>query len=202
MPPEVWGPLFWHTIHIVALGYPENPSYAHKKAVKEFFEYLRHLFPTELIVWNYGNHDTRFKKFIYQKAPELLDIPEVDLNFILDLNRLKIIPLENGRGITYGKLNIRHGHEFQGGGGVYPARSYYLKAEDNILVSHVHRTSFFQSNDINRKLHGGWSIGCLSELSPDYNINSKYNHGFAIVQKDKKGDFRVNNKMIINGKLL
>ena len=26
-PPSVWGPFFWHTIHIVALGYPKNPTY-------------------------------------------------------------------------------------------------------------------------------------------------------------------------------
>jgi hypothetical protein len=48
MPPEVWGPLFWHTIHIVALGYPENPSYAHKKAAKEFFDSLAFLIPCDV----------------------------------------------------------------------------------------------------------------------------------------------------------
>jgi hypothetical protein len=45
LPPAVWGPFFWHTIHIVALGYPNEPSYAHKRAAKEFFESLAHLIP-------------------------------------------------------------------------------------------------------------------------------------------------------------
>lgn len=45
IPPETWGPFFWHTIHIVALGYPENPTYAHKKAAKEFYESLTVLIP-------------------------------------------------------------------------------------------------------------------------------------------------------------
>ncbi len=44
-PPAVWGPIFWMTIHIVALGYSENPSYSEKKAAKEFFESLQHLLP-------------------------------------------------------------------------------------------------------------------------------------------------------------
>ena len=48
MPPEVWGPFFWHTIHITALGYPEKPTYAHKKAAKEFFESLQYLIPCEV----------------------------------------------------------------------------------------------------------------------------------------------------------
>jgi len=45
IPPEVWGPFFWHTIHIVALGYPSEPSYAHKRAAKEFYESLKTLIP-------------------------------------------------------------------------------------------------------------------------------------------------------------
>ena len=43
--PNVWGPFFWHTIHIVALGYPQKPNYAEKKAAKEFFESLAFLLP-------------------------------------------------------------------------------------------------------------------------------------------------------------
>lgn len=43
--PNVWGPLFWHTMHIVALGYPQSPTYAHKRAAKEFFESLTQLIP-------------------------------------------------------------------------------------------------------------------------------------------------------------
>lgn len=43
--PNVWGPVFWNTIHIVALGYPKNPTYGDKKAAKEFFESLQFLLP-------------------------------------------------------------------------------------------------------------------------------------------------------------
>lgn len=45
LPPAVWGPFFWHTIHIAALAYPTNPSYAQKRAAKEFYESLVHLLP-------------------------------------------------------------------------------------------------------------------------------------------------------------
>jgi hypothetical protein len=46
--PNVWGPFFWHTIHIVALGYPQKPNYAEKKAAKEFFESLAFLLPCSI----------------------------------------------------------------------------------------------------------------------------------------------------------
>lgn len=56
IPPEVWGPFFWHTIHITALGYPTNPSYAHKKAAKEFYESLQLLIPCPICRDHYKEH--------------------------------------------------------------------------------------------------------------------------------------------------
>lgn len=56
VPPAVWGPLFWHTIHIVALGYPSNPTYGHKKAAKEFYESLAFLIPCPVCREHYETH--------------------------------------------------------------------------------------------------------------------------------------------------
>jgi predicted phosphodiesterase len=170
---------------------------------REFLAELRRIFPTQLIIFYMGNHDHRWNKYMIQKAPELLDVADFFLPSLLKLNDLKIIFCDNNRGWTLGKLNGRHGHEFYGSGGVFPARSYYLKAKDNILVSHVHRTSEYIEKDINKSIHGGWSIGCLSDLDPDYNPNNQYNLGFARVEIiNSEGDFKIENKKIINGKIL
>ena len=56
LPPDTWGPFFWHTIHIVALGYPAEPSHAHKKAAKEFYESLRILIPCPICKDHYNEH--------------------------------------------------------------------------------------------------------------------------------------------------
>jgi hypothetical protein len=56
MPPEVWGPFFWHTMHITALGYPKEPTYAEKKAAKEFFESLIMLIPCSICRTHYAEH--------------------------------------------------------------------------------------------------------------------------------------------------
>lgn len=55
-PPTVWGPFFWHTIHIVALGYPKNPSYTDKKSAKEFYESLAFLLPCGICKEHYKTH--------------------------------------------------------------------------------------------------------------------------------------------------
>jgi hypothetical protein len=54
LPPTAWGPFFWHTMHIVALGYPLKPTYGHKKAAKEFFESLTFLIPCPICREHYA----------------------------------------------------------------------------------------------------------------------------------------------------
>ena len=56
LPPSVWGPFFWHTIHITALSYPSEPSYANKRAAKEFFESLGQLIPCPKCREHYQQH--------------------------------------------------------------------------------------------------------------------------------------------------
>ncbi len=45
LPPEVWGPVFWCTLHVISLAYPDEPTYAEKRAAKDFFNALAHLLP-------------------------------------------------------------------------------------------------------------------------------------------------------------
>jgi hypothetical protein len=56
LPPAAWGPFFWHTMHIIALGYPKNPTYTDKKAAKEFYESLQHLIPCPVCRTHYQKH--------------------------------------------------------------------------------------------------------------------------------------------------
>jgi hypothetical protein len=55
-PPSVWGPIFWHTIHVTALSYPSNPTYAQKKAAKEYYESLTELIPCPICREHYKVH--------------------------------------------------------------------------------------------------------------------------------------------------
>jgi hypothetical protein len=54
--PEVWGPPFWFVIHITALAYPQKPTYADKKAAKEFFESLSFLLPCPICKTHLKTH--------------------------------------------------------------------------------------------------------------------------------------------------
>jgi len=60
LPPEIWGPFFWHTIHITALGFPAEPSYGHKKAARDFYESLKFLIPCPVCRDHYVQHMDKY----------------------------------------------------------------------------------------------------------------------------------------------
>ena len=45
IPPEIWGPIFWSTLHIVSLAYSDQPTYAEKRAAKQFYQSMALLLP-------------------------------------------------------------------------------------------------------------------------------------------------------------
>lgn len=45
MSPAVWGPIFWATMHIVSLGYPNEPSTEDKAGAAAFYNSLASVIP-------------------------------------------------------------------------------------------------------------------------------------------------------------
>jgi hypothetical protein len=56
MPPDVWGPNFWATIHIATLGYPTQPTEEDKVNARKFFESLRTMIPCSICREHYQKH--------------------------------------------------------------------------------------------------------------------------------------------------
>jgi metallophosphoesterase superfamily enzyme len=54
-------------------------------ACQQFFEYLRHRFPTARIYWLKGNHDKRYENWLMIKAPQLFNDPYYKLEERLQL---------------------------------------------------------------------------------------------------------------------
>ncbi len=164
-------------------------------------KHLRAFFGDKVrIVYREGNHEERYQRYLARKAKEL--IGTVHLEEFLKLRELGIEWVPKRGKMQAGQLWIDHGHEWFGGGGVTPGRNYRMKALDNILVGHVHRTS---TDMIRRPLDGsfiaGWSVGCLCDLNPFYAARNGWNHGFALVDLQDSGRFTVYNKMIIDGEV-
>jgi hypothetical protein len=103
--------------------------------------------------------------------------------------------------IKAGKLSIIHGHEYKGAGGIYPAKYIYSKSKVDTICGHYHRSSTYLDKNMDGQYHGGFSTGCLCELSPDYMPYNEWVHGFAVVTMKSGGNFSVQNLTIDNGEI-
>ena len=181
---------------------PSKPRFKKELELGRWFlAELRKAFPKCPIYYKIGNHEMRLERYLKVKAPEIFDNDEFQIDILLEFAKHHVILIDKFTVIKAGQLNIIHGHEYRGAGGVYPAKYIYGKTRVNTLCGHYHRSSTFKDKNMDGKYHGGFTTGCLCELSPDYMPYNDWVHGFAIVHLDKDGSFSVENLTIDNGKV-
>jgi len=173
-------------------------------SIRQFLASLRHTFPNANIYYKEGNHEERYWRYMRIKAPELFDIDAFDFPTLTHCDKHNVKWIDGKSKLNIGKLSIFHGHEFgkQFLPSVNVARGLFMKTKVSSMCGHHHQTAEHNERDANGKFITCWGVGCLSELSPDYNPYSKYNHGFCIVTKGKNGYFSVNNYRIHEGQIL
>jgi predicted phosphodiesterase len=181
----------------------ERKTHEEIKAARQFLDYLSENFPKAKIFWKDGNHDERLQSLLRVKAPELLDIPEFRIPYLLSFSDRGIGYITEKQLIEVEDLTILHGHEYATPiiGPVNAARGLFLRAKANSLVGHHHQTSEHTESTIQKKMITTWSVGCLCDLHPRYMPINKWNAGFAVVERGQ-GWFEVENKRILNGKVL
>lgn len=170
---------------------------------REFLTNLRELFPNASIYYKEGNHERRWLRYLMRKAPEILGCDEFELPVILRLAENKIHWIPNETLVKFGKLNVLHGNEFKGSGGVNPARALYMRAKSNAIAGDKHKTGENTEGSLDGKIVTTWAVGCLCDLNPKYMpfAHTTWNLGFSHITMDK-GDFHVRNYRIYNGKIL
>jgi predicted phosphodiesterase len=175
-----------------------------RERVIQFLTTLRRLFPEAVIIAKDGNHEERLDRFMRVKAPELLGLPQMEIDKLFNYDQFGVTRVKDNRPIMLGQhLNVIHGHEFKFAisNPVNPARGFYLRAKTNVLAGHLHRTSHHPERDLNGKVISAWSVGCLCTLRPQYSRLNNWNHGLATVEVHKDGTFQLFNYQIIDGKV-
>lgn len=163
---------------------------------------IRKAFPKIEIFFKIGNHEDRLLNYIWSKSPELTGLQCLNIESLLNFEELKIKKVESGQASKIGKLFVIHGHEFKGGFfQVNTARNIRLKASNNILQAHFHRTNDDISTAINGEVTGGYTQGCLCELHPAYMPFNQWNLGFIELTVFKDGGYLLENRKIINGNI-
>jgi hypothetical protein len=179
--------------------YMKDPAHRDFKgeleAVRRFLEWLRQEFPDIPILLKEGNHEYRWKAWLYQHAAEISDDPRMSLTAWLELGKLGIELIEDQRPIMLGQLPVFHGHELPRGmaAPVNVARGVWMRMKGTGLVGHHHRTSNHAESDWRHKETANWSVGCLCDLTPEYARVNAWNHGFAVCTVHDRGAFDVHN---------
>jgi hypothetical protein len=172
---------------------------------RQFLFWLRQRFPKTRIIYKQGNHETNIERYLIRQAPVLLGVSDFELPVLLRFDELGIEHVGPLQLVCAGKLPIYHGHELPQGmsSPVNPARGIWMRVQETMMCNHWHRTSeHTETTGVSKKVTSCWSLGCLCDLSPDYAIVNKWNHGFAMVEVlDKAGNFEVRNHKILNGKV-
>lgn len=159
--------------------------------------------PDTKLIFKVGNHEARLDAYIQNNAPALFGLEEIKLENLLHLKKRGIDFVKSGQLSQYKKLNVIHGHEYQGGfvAPVNPARGLYLKTKSNAVQFHSHVSSSHTEKDITGKITSCWSGGCLCDLKPAYAPFNKWGLGFIEVQPEDDM-FAVKNHSIVNYRLV
>jgi len=160
-----------------------------------FFEWLTCRFEAD-IIFKLGNHDERWKKYLWNHAPEFSKLKQFELHEILELEEFGITPVDDKRIVMAGDMPILHGHEVQGSSSISPARALASKMSNSAIQSHCHRSSEY----LERNVLGDWiksySTGCMCELTPEFSRINRWNNGYAFVDIYEDGSTDIQNVVI------
>lgn len=170
--------------------------------VQQFLGVVRETFPNARIIFKVGNHEERWIRYLILKAPDVLGIKQFELGAVLGLDKIGATLVDDMRPMKAGKLFIIHGHEyrFNISNPVNAARGFFLRAKTHCLGGHLHRSSQHSESALDGNVISTFSAGCLCDLHPSYSPLNQWNHGFAVVEVDQGGAFRVDNLRVIDGK--
>jgi len=169
---------------------------------REFVQQLRDAWPGAEIIYKAGNHEERWERYLFCRAPDLVGIDDFEIDKVLRLEQQGIRWLDRMRHIKIHRLNLVHGHEF--GDSIYSpvnaARGLFLRSKAISMCGHFHQTSTHSEMTMEDASITTWSVGCLADLHPQYRrYSTRWNHGFAVVHGGE--DWRVENFKIIKGKV-
>lgn len=168
----------------------------------DFLFELRCAFPRARIIFKMGNHEKRYERALLRSnLRDLLGIDHFQYDKVMKFDELGITMVQDYSTITVAGLNIIHGHEYRGNGGVNPARWLSLRTGESTLCNHFHRSSEHTTKSHRGDITSYFSAGTLCDLSPRYLPYNTWNHGFAFIIKEGKM-FYVKNKRIHEGKIL
>ena len=154
---------------------------------------------TEDVTWIGGNHEDRFRKFIWKNGEVFsklgnkrgLRIADWSFPSLYGLDEWGVKWLEYKAGIDLGKLYVTHGEVAT----KYAAAKNLDKYRISCITGHNHRKMYYPSSTRAGVL-GSWTNGCLCDLHPEYLVDPDWQQCFAVIHVEKDKTFNVQQMQI------
>jgi predicted phosphodiesterase len=170
---------------------------------KQFLGWLRSQFPQSQVVYKIGNHEERWQTYLAERAPDVFEIVSNAWHEVIGAKEFGVQIVGDHTRIYAGKLLVLHGHELgKGGGTVAPARSLGLRAMESILTGHYHKTDEHTMRTLEDRIIATRTAGCLCDMTPEYARVNRWDHGFATIEIESGGDYHLQLKRIVQGRVL
>lgn len=160
-------------------------------------------------VFTEGNHEDRWPRYIFEKAPEAAGvIPSMDELLKMSENGWEYVPYRQHTQV--GKCYFTHD---VGNGGKYPTAGALDVFQTTVCVAHHHRMQYFVMGDATGDVKLGASFGWLGDINEvDYmhqiKVRKLWAPGFGLGYHDTKTDAIhtfpvpiVDNRCIVGGKV-
>ena len=149
-------------------------------------------------VWLGGNHEDRWRKLIWDDAPQMSLVHGAEFPAVFKLADYGFQWKEWGGSVTLGRLMVTHGFLVAQHSAVSGKR-HFERLGTSVLIGHTHRLGiYFRSNA--RGIHAAFENGCLCRLNPEYVQYPDWQQGFSVVHVADGGWFNVQQIPIINRK--
>lgn len=108
--PDTWGPVVWHALHYITLGYPNNPSEDKKQKYKMFFSLLGDVLPCSVCANHFNENLVKMPL-----SDEVLKNKESLIKWLIDfhnivneMNKKPIIKYEDARQLIERDTKCNH----------------------------------------------------------------------------------------------
>lgn len=148
-----------------------------------------------------GNHEYRFDRYLAEKAPELAELPGMNVPdmFGLKARGWKYTPYKDD--VKVGKLWLTHDEGTAGPLAAIRARGTY---EGNVVIGHCHAMTVSYKGNARGESHVGASLGWLGDpKSVDYMHRVKacaWQSGFGVAVMEPNGVVHLQAVPIVKGK--
>jgi len=155
---------------------------------RHMLDYHRQAVPNAEQIWVDGNHEHRLQRYLWSRGPELTNLrnedgdPMLSIDSILGLKKRGIMHMPFPGRIDYAGFIVTHGPFRMNANIKHCAKWMGEKVRSSGLCGHFHRNQIYSWLGDKGQSQSWTVMGCLCQLSPDYDAFADWQHGFAYSQ--------------------